>query len=499
MAPEHKKKVSFVFLLKILLVLALPVLPCFHHLGVLPLRIWDEARQAHNAYEMYYSGNYWVPTFNGLPDYFGTKPAVFIWMEVLSMKVLGVNEFALRFPAALCAYLLGIGLMIFVWRYFRNYSSALIAGLLLFTSMAMIRIHVARTADYDAPVSAFGSIACLCFFVFLHGGRKLFWYLTCAFFVFAVWMKGTAGILLMPPLLIYTLTQKKFMPLFRSVHTYYGIGIFLFFTMGYYAVRNQYQPGYSSLVFDAEIRSAYFKPVHGHAENFWFYLNNFRSQWFSHYWWLLPAGALCIPLIKNHTVKKAGFFSLIMALGYFFIISSSATKLYWYDAPLYAFVVIVCVCPFYLLFEKSLRSASKPWKQTLFEILIVLSLASLGYPFIAPSIFNPKEDPGEKYFYTMATYLQQCNRDGTDLSGYKILSGSTYAPHHTFYTRQMQAKGQRVNAVVFDSVTVRDSVMVYETNMQELLLQRYHATLLRHEYNIFAYRLDSLNSNENTK
>ena len=68
-------------------------------LGRVHLFDWDEVNFAEAAREMIATGNYLKVQINFLP--FWEKPPLFIWMQVLSMKVFGVNEFAARFPNAM--------------------------------------------------------------------------------------------------------------------------------------------------------------------------------------------------------------------------------------------------------------------------------------------------------------------------------------------------------------------------------------------------------------
>ncbi len=61
---------------------------------------WDEINFAESAREMIASHDYLTVKINFIP--FWEKPPLFIWMQVLSMKIFGINEFAARFPNALC-------------------------------------------------------------------------------------------------------------------------------------------------------------------------------------------------------------------------------------------------------------------------------------------------------------------------------------------------------------------------------------------------------------
>lgn len=486
-------------ILQVVVIMAIPLFPCFSELGKLPIRIWDEGRQAHNAYEMFQSRQYWVPTFDGIPDTFGTKPAVLIWMQVWSMMIFGVNEFAIRFPAAACTWLLSIAMMLFVWKYFKSYGIAILCGILLLTSEALIRTHVARTGDYDAPLACFTGLGALSYFIFLDQQKRVFYYATFLFFALAVLMKGTAGLLFLPSLFIYTLTQKKLLLLLKDKHTYLGFLIFLIPVIGYYYIRNAAQPGFWDLVVKSEWKSMYLKPAQGHEADFWFYITNGVKRWFHYYWYFVPAGLISYFLIKDIKVKKTILFSLIVILGFLLIISQSATKLFWYDAPAYIFVVIICGGFFYYLNEEWEKRQTNEILKPALQILMVLCLGIFGSIKLMPRVYHSDEEYQEKYFYTMATYLQKANREQINLTGYQFLTGGAYAPHHSYYLKQMQSRGQRVGTITYDELQVSDSVMLFEANLQELMLNKFHATLLRHENDIFAYRLDSLKAHDTEK
>lgn len=72
-------------------------------LGAVHLFDWDEINFAESAREMLLSGEYFQVQINFMP--FWEKPPLFIWMQAFSMKIFGVNEFAARFPNALCGVL----------------------------------------------------------------------------------------------------------------------------------------------------------------------------------------------------------------------------------------------------------------------------------------------------------------------------------------------------------------------------------------------------------
>ena len=71
--------------------------------GQLHLFDWDEINFAESAREMITTGDYATVMINFEP--FWEKPPLFIWMQVISMKLFGINEFAARFPNAICGML----------------------------------------------------------------------------------------------------------------------------------------------------------------------------------------------------------------------------------------------------------------------------------------------------------------------------------------------------------------------------------------------------------
>lgn len=84
----------------IILVSSLVFIPL---IGNCPLFDWDEINFAECAREMVVTGNYSSVQLNYNP--FWEKPPFFIWMQALSMTIFGINEFAARFPNAVCGIL----------------------------------------------------------------------------------------------------------------------------------------------------------------------------------------------------------------------------------------------------------------------------------------------------------------------------------------------------------------------------------------------------------
>ena len=94
----------------LLLVVVISAILFFPLLGRIHLFDWDEINFAECAREMIVSGNYSMVQIDFLP--FWEKPPLFIWMQVVSMKLWGINEYAARFPNALCGVITLIALFL---------------------------------------------------------------------------------------------------------------------------------------------------------------------------------------------------------------------------------------------------------------------------------------------------------------------------------------------------------------------------------------------------
>ncbi len=82
-----------------LLIILLGVFFFMPHLGRVHLFDWDEINFAESAREMLATGNFSIVQIDYKP--FWEKPPLFFWLQALSMKVFGINEFAARFPNAI--------------------------------------------------------------------------------------------------------------------------------------------------------------------------------------------------------------------------------------------------------------------------------------------------------------------------------------------------------------------------------------------------------------
>lgn len=116
----------------------------FWHIGAAPLYDLDEGAFTEATREMIASGDYITPRKDGMPRY--DKPVLIYWLQALSTKLLGFNEFALRLPSALAACQWVLVLWLFV-RERLDAPTATVAALVMALSLQVSLIAKAAVAD----------------------------------------------------------------------------------------------------------------------------------------------------------------------------------------------------------------------------------------------------------------------------------------------------------------------------------------------------------------
>jgi len=127
-------------------------------LGTRPLMVPDEGRYAEIPREMVESGDYLTPHLNYL-KYF-EKPVLFYWMEVASIKLFGLNEWALRAVVSIMS-LLGCLMVYIAGLRLYDRRTGILGCLMLATSM--LYFSMSRFVITDMPFTAWMTISLLLF------------------------------------------------------------------------------------------------------------------------------------------------------------------------------------------------------------------------------------------------------------------------------------------------------------------------------------------------
>ena len=218
---------NFTIQLLIIIIGALFLVP---GLGNVHLFDWDEINFAESAREMIVTGNYLTVQINFEP--FWEKPPLFIWMQVLSMKIFGINELAARFPNVLCG-ILTLLVLFNIGKKLKNEKFGLIWVLMYFCSF--LPFFYFKSGIIDPWFNLFIFTGIYYFILFTNkndNGNKYLQILFSAMFLgLAVLTKGPVGFLIfLLTFLVYFVFQRfRFNFSFNIKHILLFITVFTFF------------------------------------------------------------------------------------------------------------------------------------------------------------------------------------------------------------------------------------------------------------------------------
>ena len=475
----------------IILLIILMALPLFYKLGSQPIRMWDESRLAINALEMYHNNDWIVTHYGDRPDMWNTKPPVMIWMQVISMKIFGVSEFAVRFPSALAGLFLFIVLILIFSRYFENRLLFILASFILVTSPGFVGHHVTRTGDYDTLLVLFTTLFTVSFFFYIDNGKIKNLYLTFIFLSFAVLTKSIVGLIFLPGLFVYALIKRKLLKILTNKHFYLGALLFVVLVGGYYLLREMKNPGYLEAVYGNELGGRYLDVTEMHQHSPLFYYRQLFVQ-FSPWFILAPAGLLIGLFIKDKKIRDFTLFSAITAGFFFVVISTAQTKLMWYDAPVMPFIAIFSAITLYYLFQQldSKAGITDSWFTRYIPYLLIVATFLFPYKKIFSSFENTDEQMENAAYYHLSDYLRNANNgNDTSLNNSLIIYNANTVAHVQFYIDQLAEKGIDISLSTYPDIDSCNRVIVAQEEISRLIEDYYNYELIGDAGTIKKYRL----------
>lgn len=205
-----------------LLIIVLGALLFVPFLGRVHLFDWDEANFAEIAREMLVTKDFLTVQINYIP--FWEKPPFFFWLQVLSMKAFGINEFAARLPNALC----GIITLLVIYQIGKRYINQR-AGLIwvLVYAGSILPFLYFKSGIIDPWFNLFIFLGLFFYIHYTHSEESKYrvWYvaLSGAFIGLAITTKGPVGLLLSGlTVAVYFIINK-----FRIVITFRDMMVFI--------------------------------------------------------------------------------------------------------------------------------------------------------------------------------------------------------------------------------------------------------------------------------
>ncbi|MDR7088447.1 ArnT family glycosyltransferase [Cellvibrio fibrivorans] len=367
----------------------------------LPMQYWDESRNANNALEMALGSGWLVPTYEGVPDHWNTKPPLLIWLIAGLMKLDLPPLLALRLPSALAA----AATLIMVWaavRFgLRDRLAALIAAALLLSSKGYTGIHGAHTGDFDTLLALFttGYVLSVWQALAQSGRQKIVWMLsTGIFLVLAVMTKGPAGFFGVVGLCLFLLLTGQVLNVINDWR-WWLVAIFsCLICASYYIVRESYDAGYLQAVWMNELGGRYSETNESHYKGTWFYLRELLKQWVPGCLFLLLLGYSLLG--ADATRKRLAQITFLSGAGILILLTTAKTQLHWYLIPVIPLLCIAAAIALVDAIKKGMQVPINYWRAFLVMFIALPVIISV---------------------YRNAISLPAKSKDKTHISQYGIL------------------------------------------------------------------------------
>ncbi len=201
-------------------------------IGFFPLFDYDEGAFSEATREMIENKDYITTYLNGELRF--DKPIFIYWLQAISIKIFGLNEFALRFPSSIAAIFWALSIYLFTKKYFSE-KIAIIATLFMISSLQINMIAKAAIADSLLNLNITLSL----FFTFAYIKEKREKFLLLAYFFIAIGTLTKGPVAIMIPLIttfLFMLIKRDLKEFFNIIFNLKGILIFLIIAMPWYII-----------------------------------------------------------------------------------------------------------------------------------------------------------------------------------------------------------------------------------------------------------------------
>lgn len=464
--------------------------PLFLHLDTLPARLFDESRQALSALEMLRSGDWLVTRYQGVTDLYNTKPPLLFWMITASYALLGPGELAMRLPVAMLSLATCFVLLRCVWRVTGSPWTGLFAALILLTSGGYVTTHVARTADFDAPMIFFMFTSLVLLHRWSRGGRDRLVFWSILFFALGAFTKSVQAMLYLPGIIVALIWERRLKALLKERWTYVGAAFFIVLIGGFLMLREGAEAGYIRAVLYNDIIGRTGEALDGHAAPPDFYIKLLYTWQYNHWWWLSILGAVIGLAHRNNEVRSWARWLVSTSVCYLVAITSAETKMEWYNAPLLPLLAALAAIPLHVVMQllnaETLTAAFL--RHRVLPVALVLLLFLVPYANVLGRVYKPKEHAWEWTRYDCAYAMRRAARQGGPMIA-NVLSYTGDRQHLEFQQALLREQGIDLAHVAVDDLRPGMNVMLSQPIVEERIRQRYHVVLLDERDAMRVYRL----------
>jgi 4-amino-4-deoxy-L-arabinose transferase-like glycosyltransferase len=471
MAPEGQPRTPQ-WLLPLVFIALVPW-PLLMHLDTLPLRLWDESRQAIAAYEMVRNGHWLVPHFDGSPDMWSTKPPMLLWCQALLFRILGPGELALRLPSALAALATCWLLVRMAQRSMAGPWGGLFAALILITSDGFMHWHVARSGDYDALLTFFMMAGAWSLLRWCEEGRARLLIAMAGLFALAALTKGVQAMLFAPGLVACLVIHRKLGAFLRARATWIGAALFLSVVGGYYLLRESLNPGYLEAVWTNELGGRYGTTLEGHGHAWYYYLRLLVEHHFTPWWLLVPIGVLLGFSHRDEQLRRFAACLSCLAAAYLAVISSAGTKLEWYSAPALPLLALLASIPLVVAQQlmRSERLSADLLRWRALPVAAGFLLFAGPYRSMISRMYFPEELPWDAEKYATSHYLHKAVRGGPLEAEAFCYAG--YSAHLDFYALLLRDQGRAIRKAEPEQLKAGMRTLAQQPAVKSMIEARY--------------------------
>lgn len=339
-------------LIMVIVTVTLCIIQQVHDITSEPVKIWDEGSSAQLAVEMLANKSYFIVNNDGVPEHLDVKPPLQLWLKVISYKIFGINEFAVRFPSIMANFLIMLVFIIFSFNFLKLPMLAWFIPLLMASTPGYMDYHVARTGDPDTLLILFITCYLLSYIIFLEK-YPVTKYKYLLFFgisvVLAIYTKSIAGLAPLFGVAIFTFIHPNGRKSLLKPELYLTSVAIILLVLSYYFIREIYDPGYLEAVMKWELNLFGSYPgTPKHPETV-FYTKYLQETAFRPYFNFIPLVLIPLILSKNNRQRRIILYALLGAGVLLLGQSLSLTKNEWYIAPIYPFLWLLVALGIYEL------------------------------------------------------------------------------------------------------------------------------------------------------
>ena len=357
------------------------------NLGKVHLFDWDEINFAESAREMIVTGNYHRVQINFQP--FWEKPPLFFWMQVLSMKAFGINEFAARFPNAL----FGIITLVTIFFIGKKHKDEHFGFLWALSYLGTFLPHLYFKSGIIDPVFNYFIFLGVYFMYLAITNHEKAWrniLLSGIFIGLSDLTKGPVGLLifLLTFLIYFSVTRFRNFPGVKKILAFIlCFAVVSFFWFGQEVISNGFWFLKEFLHYQADL---FLKPVASHGEPFYYH---FVVVFFG----CFPISVLALPVLFSKKYEREGglnaagglngkesTYKKLMKILFWTVLilfSITTTKIVHYSSLTYlplSFIATIYI--YYLIKEKEKAARYVLWLMAI--VGLVFSLLLIALPIV---------------------------------------------------------------------------------------------------------------------